>query len=81
VLVVLALLCMLYVDRTDLSDTMKTVVRSTLVAAPILMPLGLFLSVASPRSEHPNRLLIPVPLGGISLAVGTVSLEIGLLGA
>jgi uncharacterized membrane protein len=80
VLVVLALLCMLYVDRADLSDTMKTVVRSTLVAAPILMPLGFFLSVASPRSEHPNRLLTLVPLGGISLAVGAVILGVGLLG-
>ncbi len=80
VLVILALLCMLCVDRADMSDTMKTVVRSTLVAAPILMPLGFFLSMASPRSERPNGILVLVPLGGISLAVGAVILGVALLG-
>ena len=79
VLVILALIGMLLVDHADLSATLKTIVRSTLVAAPILMPLGFFLSVASPRSERPNRLLTLVPIGGLSLAVGAVVLGVGLV--
>jgi hypothetical protein len=79
VLVILALIGMLLVDHADLSTTLKTVVRSTLVAAPILMPLGFFLSVASPRSERPNRLLALVPIGGVSLAIGAVMLGVGLV--
>jgi hypothetical protein len=79
VLVILALIGMLLVDHADLSATLKTVVRSTLVAAPILMPLGFFLSVASPRSERPNRLLTLVPIGGLSLIIGAVMLGVGLV--
>jgi hypothetical protein len=79
VLVILALIGMLLVDHADLSTTLKTVVRSTLVAAPILMPLGFFLSVASPRSERPNGLLALVPIGGVSLAIGAVMLGVGLV--
>ena len=79
VLVILALVGMLLVDHADLSSTLKTVVRTTLVAAPILMPLGFFLSVASPRSEQPNRLLALVPIGGLSLSIGAVMLGVGLV--
>jgi hypothetical protein len=42
---------------------------------------GFFLSVASPRSERPNRLLALVPIGGLSLAIGAVMLGIGLVAA
>ncbi len=45
------------------------------------MPLGFFLSVASPRAETPNNLIYLVSLGGISLSVGAVILGIGLLSA
>ena len=81
VLVLLALVGMLYVDRAGLSDGLATFVRYALVAAPILMPLGFFLSVASPRSERPNRLILLVPAGGTALAVGALTLGIGLLTA
>ena len=79
VLVILALLGMLYVDRAGLSGGVSWLVRLLLVLPPILMPLGFFLSVASPRSERPNRLLYLVPLGGLSLSVGAVTLGIGLV--
>ncbi len=81
VLVILALVAMLYVDRAELSGTTQALTRYTLVAAPILMPLGFFLSVASPRSERPNGLIYLVPLGGLSLIVGTLTLGIGLVSA
>lgn len=79
VLVILALLGMLYVDQAGFSSGVSWLVRLLLVVPPILMPLGFFLSVASPQSERPNRLLYLVPLGGLSLSVGAVALGIGLI--
>lgn len=81
VLVLLTLVGLLLVDQTDLSSGLRWLVRYALVAGPILMPLGFFLSVASPRAESPNRLIYLVPLGGVALAVGAATLGIGLLGA
>jgi hypothetical protein len=79
VLVILALVGLLYVDQADLSDGLKQMVRSLLVFPPILMPLGFFLSVASPRAERPNRLILFVYAGAVLLAVGALTLGIGLL--
>ncbi|GAA5075869.1 phosphate/sulfate permease [Thermocatellispora tengchongensis] len=79
VLVLFALVAMLYIDQTDLSDGLKTMVRVLLVAAPILMPLGFFLSVVRPRDTRPNPLIWLTALGGAGLAVGTFTLGIGLL--
>ncbi len=80
VLVILALIAMLLMDQaTSLSDTLRTVARYTIVAAPILMPLGFFLSTASPQTEKPNRLVFLVPVGGLLLAAGTLVLGIGLV--
>jgi hypothetical protein len=79
VLVVLALVGMLYVDQTGLSDTGRQLVRWALVAPPILMPLGFFLSVAPPRAQRPNALIALVYLGAVVLAAGVITLGIGLL--
>ena len=81
VLVILTLVGLLLVDHADLSNGLQWLVRYALVAGPILMPLGFFLSVASPRAESPNRLIYLVPLGGLSLSVGAVTLGLGLLSA
>jgi hypothetical protein len=45
------------------------------------MPLGFFLSVASPRAERPNRMILSAYAGGLVLAVGTLTLGVGLLRA
>jgi hypothetical protein len=79
VLVILALVGLLSVDQADLSDGLKQMVRSLLVLPPILMPIGFFLSVVSPRAERPNRMILFVYAGGVSLAVGALTLGIGLL--
>ncbi|MGH2531430.1 MAG: hypothetical protein ACRDJW_03890 [Thermomicrobiales bacterium] len=81
VLVLLTLVGRLYVDHTDLSDRAKDLVRFTLPLAPILMPLGFFLSIVSPKASKPNALIGLVYLGALSLAVGTVTLGVGLLRA
>jgi hypothetical protein len=81
VLVILALVGLLLLEHAGLSSGAEWLVRYTLAAAPILMPLGFFLSVASPHSERPNNLIYLVPLGGLSLSVGAVVLGVGLLTA
>ena len=79
VLVILALVGMLSVDRTGLSSTGKELVRWGLTAAPILMPLGFFLSIAPPRAQRPNALIGLVYLGAVVLAAAVVTLGINLL--
>jgi hypothetical protein len=78
---VLGLVGMLYVDQTPLSDGLKTVVRVTLLLAPILVSLGFFLSVLSPKAERPNGLVNLIYLAALLLAVGVVTLGIGLFQA
>ena len=78
---VLALVAMLYVDHAGLSDGLAWVVRIAFAVAPILMPLGFFLSVTSARAERPNGMIALVYAGGAALAVGAVILGIGLLTA
>ncbi|MGY1808853.1 hypothetical protein ACI8AF_15905 [Blastococcus sp. SYSU D00669] len=77
--IVLALVAMLYVDRADLASGLAWVVRICFAAAPILMPLGFFLSVTSPDAQRPNGAIALVYAGGAVLAVGAITLGIGLL--
>ncbi|MFI6799616.1 MULTISPECIES: hypothetical protein [Streptosporangium] len=79
VLVLFALVAMLYIDQADLSGDLKTLTRVLIVAAPILMPIGFFLSVVRPSDTKPNRLIWLVALGGVSLGAGTLTLGIGLI--
>ena len=77
--IVFALVALLWVEQSDLGEPLKWIVRVAFAAAPILMPLGFFLSVTRPDADRPNGLLALVYLGGLSLAVGAVTLGIGLL--
>ena len=79
VLVLLALVGILYVDQTDLSDGLRTLARSSIAVAPILVSAGFFFSTLSPRAERPNGMIALVYLGAILLAVGAVTLGVGLL--
>lgn len=79
VLVLFALVALLYLDQANYSDGLKTLIRVLFVAAPILMPLGFFLSVVRPSDTRPNKLIWLVVLGGASLTAGTLLLGIGLL--
>ena len=81
VLVLLALVGLLYVDRADLSDGAKHLVRESLAVAPMLVSAGFFLSIVSPAATRPGRLIVLVYLGAASLAIGLVTLGIGLLRA
>jgi hypothetical protein len=79
VLVLFSLVTMLYVDQADLSGAWKSLVRTSIVAAPILMPLGFFLSVARPSDTKPSKLIYLTMAGGVCLAAGTLTLGIGLI--
>jgi hypothetical protein len=79
--IVLALVAMLYVDQTPLSGGLKSLVRVTLLVAPILVSLGFFLSVLSPKAERPNGLIYLIYLAALLLAIGVVTLGIGLFQA
>ncbi|GAA2385789.1 hypothetical protein Cme02nite_72800 [Catellatospora methionotrophica] len=79
VLVIFALVALPYLDRTGYGPGTQTLVRALLVAPPIVMALGFFLSVARPSDTKPNKLIWLVPLGGASLAAGTLILGLGLV--
>ena len=68
----------LYVDQTPPSEGLKSLVRVTLLVAPILVSLGFFLSVLSPKAERPNGLINLIYLAAVLLAVGVVTLGIDL---
>jgi hypothetical protein len=76
---VFALVALLWVDQTDLGEPLKWVIRIAFVAAPILMPLGFFLSVTPPDAERPNGIIALVYVAGLALGVGAVTLGVGLL--
>jgi len=77
--VVFALVALLWVDQTDFGEPLKWVVRLAFAAAPILMPLGFFLSVTRPDAERPNGVIALVYAAGLTLAVGALTLGVGLL--
>ncbi|WBB65795.1 hypothetical protein [Micromonospora sp. WMMD812] len=79
VLVLFALVVLPYVDQAGVSDGTATLIRSLFVAAPILMPLGFFLSVARPQDTRPNRLIWLTVAGGACLAAGALLLGVNLL--
>ncbi|GAA2207778.1 hypothetical protein GCM10009850_032360 [Nonomuraea monospora] len=79
VLVLFALVAMVYVDQSGLPEALKALTRALIVAAPILMPLGFFLSVVRPGDTKPSRLIYLTVAGGVCLAAGTLMLGIGLL--
>jgi hypothetical protein len=61
---VLSLVALRYVDEATLSEGMKWVVRLSLPAGAMLMPLAFFLSVLSPEAPEPNAMINLAYLGG-----------------
>jgi hypothetical protein len=79
VLLVLSLVTLRYVDEAALPEGLKTLVRHSIPAAAILLPLAFFLSVLSPETEEPNAMIYLAYVGAVSLAVGRLSLGVGLV--
>lgn len=78
VLVILSLVSLL-VDAADLSGLSATLARNTIPLAAILFPAGFFFSSLGRGVTEPNRFVWLLYAGAISLAVGVVSLGVGLL--
>lgn len=79
VLLVLGLVGLLYADAAGLDGPAWWLARSGVPVAALLMSAGFFLSSAGRGVTRPNRLVVLVYLGAVSLAAGLVALGIGLL--
>jgi hypothetical protein len=79
VLLVLALVALRYADDANLSDLFKQIARSFVPLAAILMPAGFFLSILSPTATAPNGLIVLTYVGAVVLAIGVMTLGVGLL--
>jgi hypothetical protein len=79
VLVTLALVGLILVDAADVSGSTAVLARNGIWAAAVLMPAGFFLSSAGRDVERPNRLIVLLDAGMVTLALGVTSLGIGLL--
>jgi hypothetical protein len=81
VLVILALVAQILVDATELQGFASTLARGAIPLAAILMPAGFFFSSAGRAVTRPNGFIVLLYIGAASLAVGAVTLGIGLLTA
>jgi hypothetical protein len=81
VLVILSLVGLLYVDATSLSGFWLWVGRLAPPVAAILMSAGFFASSAGKNVTQPNKFIAILWLGAASLAVGALTLGIGLITA
>jgi len=76
---VLSLVALRYVDEATLSERMRWVVRVTFPAAAVLMALGFFLSVLPEDAREPNAMIYLTYVAGVVLAVGLLTLAVGLI--
>lgn len=79
VLLILSLVALRYVDEAALSEGWKWVVRESIPAAAILLPVAFFLSVLSPDATEPNALIYLAYVGAVVLAAGLLVLGVGLM--
>ncbi|MFB6723544.1 hypothetical protein ACFCV3_25415 [Kribbella sp. NPDC056345] len=79
VLVILSLVGLLYVDQTTLTGVPLWIARVAIPLAAILMSAGFFASSAGKGRTAPNQFLWILWLGAASLAVGVITLGIGLI--
>jgi hypothetical protein len=81
VLVILALVGQILADAAHMSGLLAFFARNGIWAAAILMSGGFFLSAAGKGITTPNRFIVLLYAGIASLALGVVSLGIGLITA
>ncbi|MCI0565462.1 MAG: hypothetical protein MN733_43915 [Nitrososphaera sp.] len=79
VILILSLIALRYVDEARLSEGIKRFVRNAIPSAAILLPAGFFVSVLSPNATEPNGVIYLAYVGAIVLAIGLLTLGIGLI--
>ena len=80
-LVTLALVGLMLADAAQLAGLQAVLARDGIWTAAILMPAGFFLSAAGRGVTQPNRFIVLLYVGMAALALGVISLGIGLLAA
>lgn len=79
ILLIVSLIALLYIDHANLSNRLKSFVRSSIPLSAILLPVAFFLSVASPDATEPNALIYLAYVGGASLTAGLLVVGYGLV--
>lgn len=79
VLVILSLVALLYVDQTSLAGFWLWVARLAIPVAAVLMSGGFFASSAGKDRTQPNQFLWILWSGAVSLAIGVLTLGVGLI--
>lgn len=81
VLVILSLICQLLVDVAVLPGPWAWVARLGAPIAAILIPMGFFFALPTPKSTTPNSTVTLIYAGALALAAGVLTLGVGLLRA
>lgn len=81
VLLVLSIAILGVIDNADLPPLLDLVARDGVPIAAILMPAGFFLSVLGKDPQKPNRLIVVLWLGVVSLTAGLLAAGVGLVAA
>jgi len=79
VIVILSLVCQLLADASRLPDPLVWLARLTVPVAAILIPIGFFCAVLQPTASEAGFAVNFIYVGAISLAVGVLTLGVGLL--
>jgi hypothetical protein len=79
VLVILSLVTLILADAAQMSGVLAFLARNGIWVAAILMPAGFFLSATGKGVTVPNRFIVLLYVGIGLLALGVLSLGIGLL--
>jgi hypothetical protein len=79
VVLVLSLVALRYVDETTLSEGWKDVARTAIPLSAIFLPAAFFFSVLKPDATEPNGFIYLAYVGAVSLALGVLTLGIGLI--
>lgn len=79
IMLLLSLVLLRYVDEAALGVRTREAVRHAAPVAAILLPVAFFLSVLDPQATEPNALIYVAYVGAAVLAVGLVTLGVGLI--
>jgi Ni,Fe-hydrogenase I cytochrome b subunit len=79
VIVLLSLICQILADSAALPVPLVWFIRIGVPLSAILISAGFFVSMPSPTATQPNRAVALIYIGAIILAIGVLSLGIGLL--
>lgn len=79
ILLILSLVGLVYADAARLTGLAGVLGRFCVPVAALLMPAGFFFSSIRDGATEPNGLIVLVWIGGLSLAVGLITLGVSVL--